>query len=232
MSDENKAVVRQFFEKVINAANPDRANEFVTSNYVEHQQLPGAEGRQGIEVAKAFLAMMGGAFPDYSFDIEDLVAEGDKVVARVIVSGTHRGELMGLAPTDKRVRTGGIEVFRFEGGKMASFNSWALLLPAPMRTWRGQNPTHRGRGRAAGEVHLGVPQLWLVDSSGSGPDRFGHERCLVFPPATRSNRAVGSVRPTSICLRFAANSAAKLWTAVAVKLAPSIQGSSTLIPRH
>ena len=66
MSEENKAVVRQFFAEVINGGNLDRADKLVTANYVEHQHLPGAEGRQGITVAKAFLSMMRGAFPTFT----------------------------------------------------------------------------------------------------------------------------------------------------------------------
>jgi steroid delta-isomerase-like uncharacterized protein len=125
MSEENKVVVRRFFEEVINAGNLDWADEFVTADYVEHQHLPGAEGRHGIEVAKAFLSMMRGAFPDYRFAVEDLIAEGDRVAARVTVSGTHRGELMGLAPTGRRITASGIEVFRFADGKMAEH--WATF---------------------------------------------------------------------------------------------------------
>jgi steroid delta-isomerase-like uncharacterized protein len=143
--DENKAVVRRFFAEVINAGNTDRAGEFVAADYVEHQQLPGAEGRQGIEIAKAFLAMMRGAFPDYLFTIEDLVAEGDKVVARVTVSGTHRGEMMELAPTGKQVRTSGkqvrtsgIEMFRLESGKLAEH--WATFDALSMLRQIGMAP--------------------------------------------------------------------------------------------
>src|SRR5215208_5728322 len=77
MYEENKSIVREFFEKVVNAG------------YLEHQELPGGEDRQGIEVAKGFLSLMRGAFPDFRFEIEDLIAEGDKVAARVSVSGTH-----------------------------------------------------------------------------------------------------------------------------------------------
>ena len=49
--DDNKATVRRFFDEVINAGHLERADNFVTPDYVEHQQLPGTEGRQGIEVA-------------------------------------------------------------------------------------------------------------------------------------------------------------------------------------
>lgn len=96
---------------MINAGHLDRANDFVTPDYLEHQQRPGAEGREGIDVARAFLSMMRVAFPDYCFAVEDLIGEADKVVARVTVTGAHRGEMMGLAPTHKRVQTNGIEVF-------------------------------------------------------------------------------------------------------------------------
>jgi steroid delta-isomerase-like uncharacterized protein len=156
MSEENKIVVRRFFEEVINGGKMDRADEFVTADYAEHQQLPGAEGRQGIEVAKAFLSMMRGAFPDYRFDIEDLVAEGDKVVARVAVSGTHRGEMMGLAPTGRQVRTSGLEVFRLEGGKLAehwaTFDSLGMLrqigmVPVPGLTLLVRTLVHQAKKR-------------------------------------------------------------------------------------
>ena len=90
MYEENKSIVREFFEKVVNAGNLDHADDLVSPGYVEHQELPGGEDRQGIEVAKGFLSLMRGAFPDFRFEIEDLIAEGDKVAARVSVSGTPR----------------------------------------------------------------------------------------------------------------------------------------------
>ena len=154
MSEANKSVVREFFEEVVNAGNLDRADELVSPSYIEHQELPGGEGRQGIEVAKGFLSLMRGAFPDFRFEVEDLIAEGDKVAARVIVSGTHLGEMMGLAPTGKRVSTSGIEVFRFEDGKMAEH--WAAfealdmlqqigMVPIPGPTLLARTLLHQGR---------------------------------------------------------------------------------------
>jgi steroid delta-isomerase-like uncharacterized protein len=136
--EENKAIVRRFFEEVINEGNLDRADEFVTDNYVEHQELPGAEGREGIGIAKAFLSMMRGAFPDFRFEVEDVIAEGDRVAARVSVSGTHLGEMMGLAPTGKKVKTSGIEVFRLERGKMAEH--WATFAALDMMQQIGMVP--------------------------------------------------------------------------------------------
>jgi steroid delta-isomerase-like uncharacterized protein len=138
MSDENKEVVRRFFAEVINAGRTDRADTFVTADYIEHQQLPGAEGRQGIEIAKAFLSMMRAAFPDFRFDIEDLVAEGDKVVARLTVSGTQHGAMLGLTPTGKHICTSGIEEFRFAGDRIAEL--WATFDTLGMLRQLGLRP--------------------------------------------------------------------------------------------
>jgi predicted ester cyclase len=123
MSTENKANVRQFCAEVINAGHTDRVEEVVTADDVERQHVPGAEGRQGIEVAKAFLSLMRRAFPTNQFDVEDLLAAADEVVARLTVSGAHRGEMLGRAPTGTRVRTSGIEVVRFVSGKMAEHSA-------------------------------------------------------------------------------------------------------------
>ena len=85
--------------------------------------------------------MMRGAFPDYRFDVEDVIAEGDRVAARVRVSGTHRGEMMGLPPTGKRAATSGVEVFRFEEGKMAEH--WAAFDVLGMMRQIGMVPVPR-----------------------------------------------------------------------------------------
>jgi predicted SnoaL-like aldol condensation-catalyzing enzyme len=62
-AEDSKAMVRRFFEEVINGSDLDRAREFVTQDYIEHQSLPGGRGAQGIEIAKRFLSMMRIAFP-------------------------------------------------------------------------------------------------------------------------------------------------------------------------
>jgi steroid delta-isomerase-like uncharacterized protein len=151
-AEENKAVVRRFFEDVINRGNLQLAGEFVTAGYIEHQELPGAEGAQGIEVANRFLSLMRTAFPDFRSEIEDLIAQGNKVVARVSVSGTHRGEMMGMAPTGKRVTASGIEVFRFQNGKMAehwaTFDALGMLrqigvIPVPTPSLLARTLIHR-----------------------------------------------------------------------------------------
>jgi predicted ester cyclase len=63
------------------------------------------------------------AFPDLRFTAEDIIAEGDKVAARYTMRGTHQGEFMGVAPTGNRIEVTGIDIVRFEGGKMVEH--WA-----------------------------------------------------------------------------------------------------------
>lgn len=166
--DENKVLVHRFFAEVINGGAFEQADEFVTADYVEHQDLPGAEGQQGIAVAKGFLSMMRVAFPDFRFEVEDLIAEGDKVAARVSVQGTHRGELMGLAPTGKRVNTSGIEVFRIADGKLAEH--WAAFEALDML-------------QQVGMVPIPGPRLLLAT--------IGHQvkKRIVKVRATRATRA-------------------------------------------
>jgi steroid delta-isomerase-like uncharacterized protein len=120
MSEENKALARRSWESV---DNPDSLDEVYTSDLVWHNP----EGDiQGIEQAKQFVTMFKTAFPDMSATVEDVVAEGDKVVTRVTLRGTHQGEVEEFGPpTDRQVETQGITIHRIDGGKIVEeWNSW------------------------------------------------------------------------------------------------------------
>ncbi len=67
---------------------------------------------------KQYFSSLHSAFPDVHMDVEDMIAEGDKVVARVSVSGTHQGEFMGIDPTGNRVTITGIDILRIVDGKV------------------------------------------------------------------------------------------------------------------
>jgi predicted ester cyclase len=110
-SEENKAVVRREQEELWNhTGNLDAAEEIFAPDYVEAAKQEAADFRRG--------------FPDVVSTIEDLMAEGDKVVARWRSRATHRGEYMGIPPTGKEVEFTGISVYRIEGGRIAeSWNS-------------------------------------------------------------------------------------------------------------
>lgn len=122
-TDENKAIVHRFYEEVFNRKNTAALDEFIDAHAVDHAAPAGAPG--GIEGARQFADMFLAAFPDVRFTVEDLIAEGDQVVARLTQSGTHHGIFLGLPPTGKRVQVTGIEIFRFAGGKIVEhWNSY------------------------------------------------------------------------------------------------------------
>ena len=86
-----------------------------TAEVVDHTPAPG-QG-PGLEGIVQTFGMLRSAFPDGQLTVEDMVAEGDKVAARVTFRGTHRGAFVGIAPTDKQVTQGGMDLVRFAGGK-------------------------------------------------------------------------------------------------------------------
>ena len=116
MSEEsNKRLVRSFVQAVLNAGQVDRMSEFFGPDAVDHFAL-GGQG-SGIQEMKDALVCLRRAFPDATFTIEDLIAEGDKVVARSIFTGTHRGNFLGMAATGNAVSFTVITVTRVANGK-------------------------------------------------------------------------------------------------------------------
>jgi len=123
MSEQNKALARRSWESV---DDPDTLGEVYPPDVVWH--MPDQEVR-GIEEAKQFVAMFKSAFPDMSATVEDVVAEGDKVVTRVTLRGTHQGEVEEFGPpTGRQVEIEGITIHRIEDGKIAEeWNSYDNL---------------------------------------------------------------------------------------------------------
>jgi steroid delta-isomerase-like uncharacterized protein len=116
MTEDNKALNRRFVEEVINQGNTDAIDELIDPGVVDHAAPPGfPTGREG---AKQFAAMMRSAFPDLHLTIEDMIAEGDKVVMRSTWSGTHEGEFMGIPATGRRVTVSAIDISRVADGRM------------------------------------------------------------------------------------------------------------------
>jgi steroid delta-isomerase-like uncharacterized protein len=143
-TQENKALVRRFVEEVIGRGDLDLVDELVGDDYTYHG--PGMEvpGRDGI---KQVFAMLRGAFPDWHETIEDLVAEGDKVVFRVTGRGTHQHAFMGIPPTGKRVVVAGTDVVRVEGGRIVEH--WANFDQLGMLRQLGVLPALGDAARAA-----------------------------------------------------------------------------------
>ncbi len=113
-TEDNKALIRRAYEEGFNQRNLAVLDEVNASDLVSHNA---STTMQGLEAFKQFLSLYLSAFPDARFTVEDIIAEGDSVVARHTFRGTQQGDLMGIAPTGKQVMTTGITITRFANGK-------------------------------------------------------------------------------------------------------------------
>lgn len=129
-TERNKAIVRRYFEELFNKHNLSIIDEFFSQNYINNQHYdPNAgaviRGRQEWkEVASIFFT----AFPDHHSKLEDIIAEGDKVVYRWRTEGTHQGPFLNIAPTYKKISINGITIDRVENGKVVeTWTTWDTL---------------------------------------------------------------------------------------------------------
>jgi predicted ester cyclase len=113
--EKNKALFRRTYEELLNGGDLSVADRLVAPDFVNHEAPPGRD--RGPESMRGLALMLRTAFPDLHFEIEELVAEGDVVAGRLIMSGTHEGPLMGTLPTGRSVRQDHMHFVRFEGGK-------------------------------------------------------------------------------------------------------------------
>ncbi|HSL00536.1 MAG TPA: ester cyclase [Rubrobacteraceae bacterium] len=122
-AEKNKAVVRRFIEEAFNERNIDITGELVASNSINHEAYK-PDWQRGVNGYKRTFEWLLAAFPDFRVDIEDIVADGDKVAARVSMSGTHEGEFVGIPATSRRFSVQQIHWFRLAGGKIVE--RWAV----------------------------------------------------------------------------------------------------------
>ena len=115
--EENKAIVRRWYEELFNTGNLDSADEIVTPDHAHHDPtLPDISS--GPEGQRQLVSLYRDAFPDAHITVEDQLAEDDKVVTRWSARGTHQGELMGIPATGSRVEISGISINRVSGGRI------------------------------------------------------------------------------------------------------------------
>jgi serine phosphatase RsbU (regulator of sigma subunit) len=129
-TEENKAIFRRYIEEVQNQGNLEVADE-IFGHYISHQ-ADGATLERGPEDVKRFNEEYRSAFSDFRISIDDQIAEGDKVVSRVTLRGTHQKQFRDMAPTAKQVELKAVTIFRFcEEGKVVetwdSFDQLRLL---------------------------------------------------------------------------------------------------------
>ena len=116
MSEENKVVVRRFFEELLSTDNLAVADELLSPDFRFY--FASSPDPMDLERYKEFLVARRAAFPDRRFVVEDMIAKGDKVSARFTMRGTHKGEFRGIAPSGREVAMTGIDMIRLAEGKM------------------------------------------------------------------------------------------------------------------
>ena len=117
------ASMRRFYE-LINSGDTDAFVDLLADDFVEHEALPGIPpDREG---TRQLFATIRAAFPDMRWDPEDVLAEGDKGVARVRFGGTNSGEFMGMPATGKAVSVQAIDIVRFGDDGLAK-EHWGVL---------------------------------------------------------------------------------------------------------
>lgn len=136
--DDNKALVRKFYD-LFNSGNIDGLDAIVAADVVDHNPSPGqAAGLPGLKQSLQFFRSV---LPDMNVKIEDLIAEGDKVVDRVTGTGTQKGQFLSIPPTGKQVSLPAIDIYRIANGKIVEvwhiedlFGLMAQLAPAAPAT--------------------------------------------------------------------------------------------------
>jgi steroid delta-isomerase-like uncharacterized protein len=117
MTEENKAIVRRVYE-IVSTGDFEQAAEIVDQDAPDNELLPHDPPARLIDTFKETFSEAREGFPDLGITIEDVMAEGDRVTARIVMRGTHRGEFQGIAPTGKSVEVRAIDMFRISNGKI------------------------------------------------------------------------------------------------------------------
>ncbi len=117
-----KDLVRRYYEALWNRWDFDLADELIAESIVFRGSLGiGVQGREGF---KEYMRVVRAAFPDFHNCIEELIAENDRVAARLTYTGTHRGQVLGVAPTGRQVSYAGVALFRVVDNRIAE--GWVL----------------------------------------------------------------------------------------------------------
>jgi steroid delta-isomerase-like uncharacterized protein len=123
VTDDARTLTRRLVEEVVNRGRLDLIDELVAEDAIDHEELPIASGEMRTDL-RMWLTELRRAFPDYHVEVQDLIVEGDKAVARERITGTNLGPLMGIAPTGRPICISGIDIVRVQDGRIVE--RWGL----------------------------------------------------------------------------------------------------------
>jgi PhnB protein len=122
-TDARKELLMEFYTRVVNQGDHDLTDRLLSPTFVDHGNPP-----KDVEALKMFLKDLAHAFPDILLEVQELIVEGDAAAARVQVSGTHSGPFAGSPASGKHVVWTGVDVFKFDGDKIAERWNFRDLL--------------------------------------------------------------------------------------------------------
>ena len=120
--EANRRLVEAFYERLWNRGELDAADELLAADFAFRGSL-GYQAR-GPDGFRTYVGMVRAAFPDFHNALEETIAEGDRIAARLTWTGTHRGPFLGIAPTGRRISYQGVGLFTVAGGRLAS--AWVV----------------------------------------------------------------------------------------------------------
>lgn len=142
--EQNKGTVRRFYEEMLSGHDLEVAEELFTEDFVDHDPED-PEGRpSGIEGAKEEVGAYIAAFPDMRVSVDDLFGEGDRIVVRGTLRGTHEGAFAGIPPTGKAATVPTMQTFRMVDGKIAE--AWLSIDRLGMLQQLGMMPAATAAG--------------------------------------------------------------------------------------
>ena len=159
--EANRMVVGRLVEEVIGGGRVELLPSLVDEDHVAHLPLGDHYGPEGLRIDTEGWRV---AFPDLTVVLEDLVAENDRVVRRFVLQGTHLGPSLGIAPTGRQARVGGIAIDRLAKGRLVE--SWVMVdlfgLARQLGSAMPTGATRPGEGPSAAENRPG--NVWTVPS--------------------------------------------------------------------
>ena len=123
--ERNKQRFQRLVDELFNAGNMAVAHELVAPEAIDHEEAPPGISGTVAEQLQQIVGLFHSAFPNVQFTVDDMIGEGDKVAARVTISGTHQGEFMGIPASGRPIDVQVIDILRFgEDGMMVEH--WAV----------------------------------------------------------------------------------------------------------
>ena len=118
------SVVSRIYEEVFNMGKLEQADMLIATEYIDNNPI-GLGGKSGIEGFKQTVRALRFAFPDLRFTVEQMIVNGDQVVTRTTMRGTHKNSFLGIDPTNKQVTVSGFDIYRIADGVVAE--RWGTL---------------------------------------------------------------------------------------------------------